>query len=124
MYLGLENLASIGGTKIQIFDRWPIYSQTYSQTDARLMDAGGLGLAAIQIIEAAGALPIATAGNSEKRRYLRKQGVSTTVNSRTTEFPDLLYRQLPNKPPQVVLNSLTSPGSALLLIQCALPKDC
>ena len=89
-------------------------------TDARPMDAGGLGLAAIQIIEAAGALPIATAGNSEKRRYLRKQGVLTTVNSRTTEFSDLLYRQLPSKPPQVVLNSLTSPGSALLLNQCTI----
>lgn len=72
--------------------------------------AGGLGLAAVQIVKAAGAEAAGTAGNPQKRGYLRGLGVSTALNSRSTDFADVLAAGLVTGRPQVALNSLTSPG--------------
>ena len=51
---------------------------------------GGLGLAAIQIARAAGAKVLATAGSTEKRAHLRKQGVPDVLSSRDLHFAEHL----------------------------------
>jgi acyl transferase domain-containing protein/thioesterase domain-containing protein/acyl carrier protein len=53
---------------------------------------GGVGLAAIQIAQAAGAEIFATAGNDKKRRYLRKLGIRHIFDSRSTDFVDKIRR--------------------------------
>jgi NADPH:quinone reductase-like Zn-dependent oxidoreductase len=69
--------------------------------------AGGVGLAALQLIGAAGAVPCATAGSPYKRALLRSLGCAAVVGSRDTGFAAQLA-QLGGV--AVVLNSLTSPG--------------
>jgi NADPH:quinone reductase-like Zn-dependent oxidoreductase len=71
--------------------------------------AGGVGLAAMQVVEAAGAVPLATAGSSNKRALLRSLGVKQLASSRDTTFVDH-FCQLEGQEPSVVLNSLTSSG--------------
>ena len=79
--------------------------------------AGGLGLAAIQLAQAAGAVPMATAGSVAKRAYLRQtHALASVLSSRSTEFADDLAAAGPQSAPHVVLNSLTSPGKSLLNI--------
>ena len=74
--------------------------------------AGGLGLAAIQLAQAVGAVPMATAGSVSKREYLRGSNVTEIASSRSTEFIEELGPPGSSKAPNVVLNSLTSPGNA------------
>lgn len=69
--------------------------------------AGGVGLAAIQLLQAAGATVIATAGSPQKRAVLHKLGVQHVVSSRHTQFVAEVA-QLGGA--DVVLNSLTSSG--------------
>ena len=69
--------------------------------------AGGVGLAAIQLLQAAGATVIATAGSPQKRAVLHKLGVQHVVSSRHTQFVAEIS-QLGGV--DVVLNSLTSSG--------------
>lgn len=69
--------------------------------------AGGVGLAAIQLLQAAGATVIATAGSPQKRAVLHKLGVQHVVSSRHTQFVAEVT-QLGGA--DVVLNSLTSSG--------------
>ena len=69
--------------------------------------AGGVGLAAIQLLQAAGATVIATAGSAQKRAVLHKLGVQHVVSSRHTQFVAEVA-QLGGA--DVVLNSLTSSG--------------
>ena len=69
--------------------------------------AGGVGLAAIQLLHAAGATVIATAGSPQKRAVLHKLGVEHVVSSRHTQFVAEVA-QLGGA--DVVLNSLTSSG--------------
>ena len=47
---------------------------------------GGVGLAALQIAQRAGAEIFATAGSPEKRQYLQSLGVEHIMNSRTLDF--------------------------------------
>jgi myxalamid-type polyketide synthase MxaB len=68
--------------------------------------AGGVGLAAIQIAQRAGAAIYATAGSEEKRAYLRSLGVDGVFDSRSLEFAHEL-RTATGKGVDVVLNSLT-----------------
>ncbi len=73
------------------------------------MLAGGLGLAAVQLASAAGAVVVGTAGGPPKRSFLRGLGVGSAVSSRDTQFAT----ELPaagGGAVEVVLNSLTSPG--------------
>ncbi len=69
--------------------------------------AGGLGLAAVNVAQARGAEIYATAGNEEKRAYLRSLGVQYVLPSRTEEFADEVMRLTKGLGVNIVLNSLT-----------------
>ena len=69
--------------------------------------AGGVGLAAMQLIDALGATTLATAGSSDKRALVRALGVQRVLGSRDTAFASEAA-QLGGV--DVVLNSLTSAG--------------
>ena len=69
--------------------------------------AGGVGLAAIQVVQSLGAKLYATAGSPAKRSLLRSLGVEHVVNSRAPDFASDLAHV---SGVDVVLNSLTSPG--------------
>jgi acyl transferase domain-containing protein/acyl carrier protein len=79
---------------------------------------GGVGLAAISIARSLGANVIATAGNEEKRAYLRELGVKHVLDSRTLAFVDEVRTATDGRGVDVVLNSLSGPfleGSLSLL---------
>jgi phthiocerol/phenolphthiocerol synthesis type-I polyketide synthase C len=67
--------------------------------------AGGVGLAALQIAKAAGALVATTAGSPEKRAFLRQLGADLVLDSRDAGFADALRAAWPDGV-DVVLNSL------------------
>lgn len=69
---------------------------------------GGVGLAAIQIAQKAGAEVFATAGSEEKREYLRSLGVPHTMSSRTPEFAEYIRRHTDGRGVDIVLNSLAN----------------
>ena len=80
--------------------------------------AGGVGLAALQLAQAAGANVIATAGSAAKREYLRQQGVSHVFDSRSTSFAADVMRVSDGAGVDIVLNSLAGefiPASASVL---------
>jgi acyl transferase domain-containing protein/thioesterase domain-containing protein/acyl carrier protein len=64
---------------------------------------GGVGLAAIQIAQLAGAEIFATAGNEEKRAFLRSLGIRHVMDSRTNAFAEQIRRLTKV---DIVLNSL------------------
>ncbi|MCA3359588.1 MAG: SDR family NAD(P)-dependent oxidoreductase [Roseomonas sp.] len=67
--------------------------------------AGGVGLAALQIAKAAGALVATSAGTPEKRAFLRQLGADLVLDSRDAGFADALRATWPDGV-DVVLNSL------------------
>ena len=69
--------------------------------------AGGTGMAAVQIAQAAGAEVFATA-SPPKWEALRKMGVKQIMNSRTLEFADHIQELTQGQGVDIVLNSLTS----------------
>ena len=71
--------------------------------------AGGVGLAAIQLVQAAGAEVFATA-SAPKQAYLRSLGVEHVFDSRTTDFGEEILEATGGAGVDVVLNSLTSEG--------------
>ena len=73
--------------------------------------AGGVGLAALQIAQHAGAEVFATAGNPEKRDLLRALGVQHVMDSRSTDFADQIMEITNGQGVDIVLNSLA--GQAL-----------
>ncbi|MBV9707048.1 MAG: SDR family NAD(P)-dependent oxidoreductase, partial [Chloroflexi bacterium] len=68
--------------------------------------AGGVGLAAIQIVQHAGGEIIATAGSAEKREYLRSLGIQHVLDSRSLAFADEIMQLTNGQGVHVVLNSL------------------
>jgi myxalamid-type polyketide synthase MxaB len=68
--------------------------------------AGGVGLAAVQLAQKAGAEIFATAGSEQKREYLKSLGVQHVMNSRTLDFADEVMRLTNGKGVDIVLNSL------------------
>ena len=70
--------------------------------------AGGVGLAAAQVVRHNGMAVVATAGSSSKRSLLRTMSCHTVINSRDTAFATDAA-QLGNNISSA-LNSLTSPG--------------
>ena len=56
--------------------------------------AGGVGLAAMQVIAAAGAVAVVTAGSPAKRGLLRSLGAHSVVSSRETLFADELASEV------------------------------
>lgn len=71
--------------------------------------SGGVGLAAIQLARLAGARVLATAGNDEKRAFVREQGADAVMNSRSLAFADEVRRLSGGV--DIILNSL--PGEAI-----------
>lgn len=67
---------------------------------------GGVGTAAVQLAQAAGAEIFATAGSPEKRRILRQQGIPHVMDSRTLKFADDVMRITKGTGVDVLLNSL------------------
>jgi NADPH:quinone reductase-like Zn-dependent oxidoreductase len=78
------------------------------QGDRVLIHAGtgGVGLAAVQLAQRAGAEVFATAGTEEKRAYLRSLGVPHVYSSRTLEFRERILEDTGGRGVDVVLNSL------------------
>ena len=71
--------------------------------------SGGVGLAAIQLAQQAGATVFATA-STYKRATLRKMGVEHVYDSRSTDFADQILADTGGAGVDVVLNSLTNEG--------------
>lgn len=69
--------------------------------------AGGVGMAALQIAERAGAEIFATAGSDEKREYLKSLGVPYVMDSRSLDFASAITEQTGGRGVNIVLNSLT-----------------
>lgn len=68
--------------------------------------AGGVGLAAVQLAQRAGAEIFATAGSSEKRAYLKSMRVPHVLDSRSLDFADEVMKRTDGYGVDVVLNSL------------------
>ena len=69
--------------------------------------AGGVGIAAVQLAQAAGAEIFATAGSAEKHEFLKSLGVRHVLNSRSLDFADEIMRLTEGRGVDIVLNSLT-----------------
>ena len=79
--------------------------------------AGGVGLAAIQLAQAAGAEVFATA-SARKRDYLRALGVEHVFDSRTTAFGEDILAATGGVGVDMVLNSLTGEGFIEASLSC------
>ena len=79
--------------------------------------AGGVGLAAIQLAQAAGAEVFATA-SAPKQAYLRSLGVPHIFDSRQTRFGEEILEVNGGAGVDVVLNSLTSEGFIDASLSC------
>jgi acyl transferase domain-containing protein/thioesterase domain-containing protein/acyl carrier protein len=73
---------------------------------------GGVGLAAIQIAQLAGAEIFATAGSEEKRAFLRGLGIRHVMDSRTTAFAEEIRCITKGAGVNLVLNSLAGDAIA------------
>ena len=73
--------------------------------------SGGVGLAAMQLAKLAGATIFATAGNEEKRDFVRQKGATQVMDSRSLRFADETLAATGGMGIDVVLNSL--PGEAI-----------
>ena len=79
--------------------------------------AGGVGLAAIQLAQAAGAEVFATA-SARKQGYLRSLGVEHVFDSRSTDFSREILDATGSAGIDVVLNSLTGEGFIEASLAC------
>ena len=68
--------------------------------------AGGVGLAAVLLAQRVGAEIFGTAGNEQKRDFLRSIGVPYVFNSRDIEFAEEIMRITEGKGVNIVLNPL------------------
>lgn len=68
--------------------------------------AGGVGIAAIQVAAWLGAEVYATAGNEEKRAFVRNLGVKHVFDSHTLQWADDLMQATHGEGVDIVLNSL------------------
>jgi acyl transferase domain-containing protein/acyl-CoA synthetase (AMP-forming)/AMP-acid ligase II/NADPH:quinone reductase-like Zn-dependent oxidoreductase/short-subunit dehydrogenase/acyl carrier protein len=68
--------------------------------------AGGVGLAAVQLAQQAGAEIFATAGSPEKRAHLKSMRVPHIMDSRSLGFADEIMKKTGGRGVDVVLNSL------------------
>ncbi|MGZ9234604.1 MAG: SDR family NAD(P)-dependent oxidoreductase, partial [Anaerolineales bacterium] len=69
--------------------------------------AGGVGLAAVQLAQQAGAEIFGTAGSPEKRAFVQSLGVKHVFDSRTLDFADEIMKATGGEGVNIVLNSLT-----------------
>ena len=68
--------------------------------------AGGVGMAALQLAQRAGAEVFATAGSPQKRDFIRSLGVRYVMDSRSLEFADEIAKITDHQGVDVILNSL------------------
>ncbi len=78
---------------------------------------GGVGLAAVQLAQAAGAEVFATT-SAPKQAYLRSLGVAHVFDSRSTKFGEQILEATGGGGVDVVLNSLTGPGFIDASLSC------
>lgn len=69
--------------------------------------AGGVGLAAMQVLQTSGCIPIGTAGSPSKRAIVRALGCAHALNSRDASFAEGVAVL---GGAQALLNSMTTPG--------------
>jgi NADPH:quinone reductase-like Zn-dependent oxidoreductase/NAD(P)-dependent dehydrogenase (short-subunit alcohol dehydrogenase family) len=74
--------------------------------------AGGVGLAAVQVAQRAGATVFATAGSGRKRAFLTKMGVALVADSRRAGFGAEVLARTGGRGVDVVLNSLVGEAIA------------
>ena len=74
--------------------------------------AGGVGLAAVQIAQRAGAEVFATAGSAEKRATLASLGIAHVMDSRSLAFADEVMERTGGRGVDVVLNCLSGEAMA------------
>ncbi len=79
--------------------------------------SGGVGLAAVQLAQTAGAEVFATA-SAPKQAYLRSLGIAHVFDSRTTDFGSRILEATGGDGVDVVLNSLTGPGFIEASLSC------
>ena len=79
--------------------------------------SGGVGLAAVQLAQAAGWEVFATA-SAPKQAYLRSVGIEHVFDSRTTDFGREVLDATGGEGVDMVLNSLTGPGFIEAGISC------
>ena len=68
--------------------------------------AGGVGMAALQLAQRAGAEIFATAGAPEKQALLHSMGVKYVMSSRTLDFADEVMKATDGRGVDIVLNAL------------------
>ncbi|MDZ7335183.1 MAG: SDR family NAD(P)-dependent oxidoreductase [candidate division KSB1 bacterium] len=68
---------------------------------------GGVGLAAIQLAKNIGAEIFTTAGNSQKREFLKSLGIEHVMDSRSLSFADEILKVTQGKGVDIVLNTLS-----------------
>ncbi|HXS75294.1 MAG TPA: type I polyketide synthase [Terracidiphilus sp.] len=69
--------------------------------------SGGVGLAAVQLAQLAGAEIYATAGSEEKREFLRSLKIRHVMDSRTTAFAEEVLELTKGEGVDLILNSLS-----------------
>lgn len=69
--------------------------------------SGGVGVAAVQLTQQAGATVFGTAGSPAKRDFLQQMGVQHIMHSRNLDFVDQIKAETDGQGVDVVLNSLT-----------------
>ena len=83
--------------------------------------AGGVGLAAIQLAQAAGA-EVFTTASAAKRDYLRSLGVEHVFDSRSIAFGQAILEATSGEGVDVVVNSLTGEGFIDASLSCLAPQ--
>lgn len=73
--------------------------------------SGGVGLAAMQLAKLAGVKVFATAGNDEKREFVKRRGAACVMDSRSLAFAEETLQATHGVGVDAVLNSL--PGEAI-----------
>ena len=105
--LSMEESASI---PIPFITAWfCLYHLAHLSSGQRVLihaAAGGVGMAAVQLAQRAGAEIFATAGNPEKRAYLRSLGVQHVFDLRSLDFAAEILQLTAGRGVDVVLNSL------------------
>ncbi len=79
--------------------------------------AGGVGLAAVHLVQAAGA-EVFTTASAPKHAYLRSIGVTNIFDSRTTAFGKEILESTDGEGVDVVVNSLTGEGFIDASLSC------
>lgn len=69
--------------------------------------AGGVGLAAMQVLQTNGCIAVGTAGSPSKRAIVRRLGCAHALNSRNSSFAEGVAML---GGVQALLNSMTTPG--------------